>query len=34
MLQPADIAHVIEMLVTQSPQSFVSEVVMRPTQKP
>ncbi len=34
MLQPEDIAHVVEMLVTQAPQSFVSEVLMRPTQKP
>lgn len=34
MLQPADIAHVVAMLVTQSPQSFVSEVSLRPTQKP
>jgi 3-oxoacyl-[acyl-carrier protein] reductase len=34
MLQPTDVAHVVGMLVTQSPQSFVSEVVLRPTQKP
>ncbi len=34
MLKPDDVAHVIEMLVTQSPQSFASEVVLRPTQKP
>ena len=34
MLQPEDIAHVVEMLVTQAPQSFVSEVILRPTQKP
>jgi 3-oxoacyl-[acyl-carrier protein] reductase len=34
MLQPEDVAHVIAMLVTQSPQSFVSEVLLRPTQKP
>jgi NADP-dependent 3-hydroxy acid dehydrogenase YdfG len=34
MLQPDDIAHAVEMLVTQAPQSFISEVVMRPTQKP
>jgi len=34
MLQPDDIAHVVAMLVTQAPQSFVSEVLMRPTQKP
>jgi 3-oxoacyl-[acyl-carrier protein] reductase len=34
MLQPDDIAHVVEMLVRQSPQSFVSEVLLRPTKKP
>jgi 3-oxoacyl-[acyl-carrier protein] reductase len=34
MLQPADVAHVVAMLVTQEPQSFVSEVLLRPTQKP
>ena len=34
MLKPEDVAHVVEMLVTQSPQSFASEVVLRPTQKP
>lgn len=34
MLQPDDIAHVVEMLVTQAPQSFASEIVIRPTQKP
>jgi 3-oxoacyl-[acyl-carrier protein] reductase len=34
MLQPEDIAHAVEMLVTQSPQSFASEIVIRPTQKP
>jgi NADP-dependent 3-hydroxy acid dehydrogenase YdfG len=34
MLQPADVAHAVAMLVTQAPQSFVSEVLMRPTQKP
>jgi hypothetical protein len=28
------VAHVVEMLVTQSPQSFVSEVLLRPTMKP
>ncbi len=32
-LQPDDVAHVVEMLVTQAPQSFVSEVLLRPTQK-
>ena len=34
MLQPDDVAHTVAMLVTQSPQSFVSEIVLRPTQKP
>lgn len=34
MLQPDDIGHVVAMLVTQSPQSFASEIVLRPTQKP
>jgi 3-oxoacyl-[acyl-carrier protein] reductase len=34
MLQPADVAHAVAMLVTQSPQSFMSEVLLRPTQKP
>ena len=34
MLQSQDVAHVVAMLVTQAPQSFVSEVLMRPTQKP
>ncbi|HET7891879.1 MAG TPA: SDR family oxidoreductase [Candidatus Sulfotelmatobacter sp.] len=34
LLQPDDIAHAVAMLVTQSPQSFVSEVLIRPTQKP
>jgi NAD(P)-dependent dehydrogenase (short-subunit alcohol dehydrogenase family) len=34
MLEPSDVAHVVEMLVLQAPQSFVSEVDLRPTQKP
>lgn len=34
MLQPEDVAHTVAMLVTQSPQSFVSEIILRPTQKP
>ena len=34
MLQPDDIAHAVGMLVTQAPQSFISEVLVRPTQKP
>ncbi|MGC1452344.1 MAG: SDR family NAD(P)-dependent oxidoreductase [Candidatus Sulfotelmatobacter sp.] len=34
MLQPEDIAHAVAMLVTQAPQSFISEILLRPTQKP
>ena len=34
MLRPEDVAHVVAMLVSQRPQSFVSEVLLRPTQKP
>jgi NAD(P)-dependent dehydrogenase (short-subunit alcohol dehydrogenase family) len=34
MLKPDDVAHVVAMLVTQTPQSFASEVLIRPTLKP
>jgi len=34
MLQPEDVAHAVAMLATQAPQSFVSEILLRPTQKP
>jgi 3-oxoacyl-[acyl-carrier protein] reductase len=34
MLVPEDVAHVVEMLVTQRPQSFISEVLLRPARKP
>lgn len=34
MLQPHDIAHAVEMVLTAERQSFISEVVMRPTEKP
>ncbi len=34
MLRPEDVAHVVAMLVTQRSQSFVSEVLLRPTRKP
>lgn len=34
MLQPRDVAHVVGMVVTQTPQSFASEILLRPTQKP
>jgi 3-oxoacyl-[acyl-carrier protein] reductase len=32
-IQPDDVAAVVAMLVTQAPQSFISEVLVRPTQK-
>jgi hypothetical protein len=34
MLSPDDIAHAVRMLVLQEPNSFISEVVIRPTMKP
>ena len=34
MLQPEDVAHAVEMLVTQQPGSFISEILLRPTRKP
>jgi 3-oxoacyl-[acyl-carrier protein] reductase len=34
MLRPDDVAHVVAMIVTQAPQSFASEIVLRPTEKP
>jgi NADP-dependent 3-hydroxy acid dehydrogenase YdfG len=34
MLRPDDVAHVVAMLVTQAPNAFASEVLIRPTQKP
>jgi len=34
MLSPPDIAHAVRMIVTQEPNSFISEVILRPTQKP
>jgi 3-oxoacyl-[acyl-carrier protein] reductase len=34
MLQQEDAAHAVEVILTQAPQSFVSEVLLRPTQKP
>jgi NADP-dependent 3-hydroxy acid dehydrogenase YdfG len=34
MLQAEDVAHAVAALVTQAPGSFISEVQMRPTQKP
>ena len=34
LLQPDDVAHAVAALVTQAPGSFISEVHIRPTQKP
>ena len=34
MLRPADVAHAVRMIVLQEPNSFISEIIMRPTQKP
>jgi NAD(P)-dependent dehydrogenase (short-subunit alcohol dehydrogenase family) len=34
MLRPEDVAHAVAMLVTQAPQSFASEILLRPTLKP
>lgn len=34
MLQPDDVAHAVEMILLEQPQSFISEVLLRPTQKP
>ncbi len=34
MLSPSDVAHAVRMLVTQERNSFVSEILMRPTRKP
>jgi NADP-dependent 3-hydroxy acid dehydrogenase YdfG len=34
MLRPEDVAHAVRMIVTQDTNSFISEIIMRPTQKP
>ena len=34
LLQADDVAHAVVMLAMQAPQSFISEVLLRPTQKP
>jgi 3-oxoacyl-[acyl-carrier protein] reductase len=34
MLKPEDVAHAVAGIVTQAPQSFMSEILLRPTQKP
>lgn len=33
-LSPEDVAHAVELIVTQSPQSFLSEIHLRPLRKP
>jgi len=34
MLQPEDVAHAVSTIVTQTSRSFISEVLLRPTQRP
>ena len=34
MLSPGDVAHAVTMIVTQEANSFISEVIIRPTMKP
>src|SRR5580692_8148971 len=34
VLSPDDVAHAVEMIVTQGPQSFLSEIQLRPVRKP
>jgi 3-oxoacyl-[acyl-carrier protein] reductase len=34
LLQPDDVAHTVEMILTQAPQSFISEIDIRPALKP
>lgn len=34
MLQPEDVAHAVASLITQGPTSFLSEILLRPLQKP
>jgi 3-oxoacyl-[acyl-carrier protein] reductase len=34
VLSPEDVAHAVELIVTQSPQSFLSEIHVRPLRKP
>lgn len=34
VLTPQDVAHAVAMVVTQGPQSFLSEIHLRPLQKP
>jgi len=34
LLTPDDVAHAVAMIVTQGPQSFLSEIQLRPVRKP
>jgi 3-oxoacyl-[acyl-carrier protein] reductase len=34
VLSPQDVAHAVETIVTQQPQSFLSEIHLRPLRKP
>jgi NADP-dependent 3-hydroxy acid dehydrogenase YdfG len=34
VLTPDDVAHAVAMIVTQGPQSFLSEIQLRPLRKP
>jgi hypothetical protein len=34
MLRPEDLAYAVRLIVAQEPNSFISEMIMRPTQKP
>ena len=34
MLSPSDVAYAVRTIVTQEPNSFISEIIVRPTQKP
>jgi len=34
MLSPSDVASAVRTIVTQEPNSFISEIILRPTQKP
>jgi 3-oxoacyl-[acyl-carrier protein] reductase len=34
ILSPEDVAHAVELIVTQSPRSFLSEIHLRPLRKP
>ena len=34
LLQPDDVAHAVAMILTEGPQCFISEILLRPMQKP